>query len=170
MGGSPAVISNPRSREWLQSAHLRPSRRRARMPAVRRFRSFPEGNAKATGYWFPRSERGLATAIFDSAAKFSNVIGAPLVALAVVNFGWRGAFWCMAVLNFAYFLAFYLVYRDPSADRRLSAAEHEYILAGGGAVEGAAPSGAGAMLGYLLSTRKIWGLTIGGASPPSCGP
>jgi MFS transporter, ACS family, D-galactonate transporter len=125
--------------------------------------AFP-ANAKATGYWFPRSERGLATAIFDSAAKFSNVIGAPLVALAVVNFGWRGAFWCMAVLNFAYFLAFYLVYRDPSADRRLSAVEHEYIRAGGGAVEGAAPSGAGAMLGYLLSTRKIWGLTIGFAA------
>jgi MFS transporter, ACS family, D-galactonate transporter len=125
--------------------------------------AFP-ANAKATGYWFPRSERGLATAIFDSAAKFSNVIGAPLVALAVVNFGWRGAFWCMAVLNFAYFLAFYLIYRDPSADRRLSAVEHEYIRAGGGAVEGAAPSGAGAMLGYLLSTRKIWGLTIGFAA------
>jgi MFS transporter, ACS family, D-galactonate transporter len=125
--------------------------------------AFP-ANAKATGYWFPRSERGLATAIFDSAAKFSNVIGAPLVGLAVVNFGWRGAFWSMAVLNFAYFLLFFLVYRDPSADPRLSPAEHDYIRRGGGAVEGVAASGAGAMLGYLLSTRKIWGLTIGFAA------
>src|ERR1700736_4158499 len=57
--------------------------------------AFP-GHAKAMGYRFPRNERGLATAIFDSAAKFSNVIGAPLVALAVVHFGWRGAFWCIA--------------------------------------------------------------------------
>ena len=57
--------------------------------------AFP-ANAKATGYWFPRSERGLATAIFDSAAKFSNVIGAPLIGLTIVNFGWRGAFWSMA--------------------------------------------------------------------------
>jgi MFS transporter, ACS family, D-galactonate transporter len=125
--------------------------------------AFP-ANAKATGYWFPRNERGLATAIFDSAAKFANVIGAPLVALAVVHFGWRGAFWCMAVLNFSYFLAFYLFYRDPSADRRLSSAEHEYIRAGGGAAEGAAPAGTGTMLGYLLSTRKVWGLTIGFAA------
>jgi MFS family permease len=125
--------------------------------------AFP-ANAKATGYWFPRNERGLATAIFDSAAKFSNVIGAPLVALAVVNLGWRGAFWCMAVLNLAYFLAFYLFYRDPSADPRLSATEYDYIRAGGAAAEGAAPKGAGAMLGYLLSTRKIWGLTIGFAA------
>src|SRR5712675_2282586 len=99
--------------------------------------AFP-ANAKATGYWFPRNERALATAIFDAAAKFSNVIGAPLVALAVINLGWRGAFWCMAVLNVAYFLLFYLVYRDPSADRRLSATEHEYIRAGGAAAEGTA--------------------------------
>ncbi len=125
--------------------------------------AFP-ANAKATGYWFPRSERALATAIFDSAAKFSNVIGAPLIGLAVVIFGWRGAFWSMAVLNFVYFILFYLVYRDPSADRRLSAAEREYIQSGGGAREGPAATSAGAMLGYLLSTRKIWGLTIGFAA------
>jgi MFS transporter, ACS family, D-galactonate transporter len=125
--------------------------------------AFP-GNAKATGYWFPRTERGLATAIFDSAAKFANVIGAPLVALAVVHFGWRGAFWSMAVLNLLYFLAYCLWYRDPSADAKLSPAELDYIRAGGGAVEGAAPSGAGAMLGYLFTTRKVWGLTIGFAA------
>jgi MFS family permease len=125
--------------------------------------AFP-ANAKATGYWFPRNERGLATAIFDSAAKFSNVIGAPLVGLVVVNFGWRRAFWSMAVLNFTYFVLYYLFYRDPSADARLSPAEHDYIRAGGGAAEGAAPAGSGKMLGYLLSTRKVWGLTIGFAA------
>jgi ACS family D-galactonate transporter-like MFS transporter len=125
--------------------------------------AFP-ANAKATGYWFPRDERALATAIFDSAAKFSNVIGAPLIGLAVVNFGWRGAFWSMAVLNFAYFILFFLFYRDPSADHRLSATEYDHIRGGGGAVEGTAATGAGAMLGYLLSTRKIWGLTIGFAA------
>lgn len=40
---------------------------------------FP-ANAKAVGYWFPLAERATATAIFDAAAKFSNVIGVPLVA------------------------------------------------------------------------------------------
>jgi ACS family D-galactonate transporter-like MFS transporter len=125
--------------------------------------AFP-ANAKATGYWFPRNERSLATAIFDSAAKFSNVIGAPLVGLAVVNFGWRGAFWCMAILNFLYFVTYWLIYRDPRDDHRLQPAEYDYIRAGGGAVEGATTTGAGAMLVYLLSTQKIWGLTIGFAA------
>lgn len=125
--------------------------------------AFP-ANAKATGYWFPRNERGLATAIFDSAAKFSNVIGAPLVGLVVVTFGWRGGFWTMAALNFVYFVLYYAFYRDPSAARWLSVAEHDYIRAGGAAAEGAAPAGTGAMLGYLLSTRKVWGLTVGFAA------
>ena len=45
--------------------------------------SFP-ANAKATGHWFPRRERALATAIFDAAAKFANVIGIPLIAGVVL--------------------------------------------------------------------------------------
>ena len=122
--------------------------------------AFP-GNAKATGYWFPRTERALATAIFDAAAKFSNVIGAPLVALAVIYLGWRGAFWATAVLSFIYFIVFYVFYRDPSADTHLTEREREYIRAGGAAPEGVSPSGTGAMLGYLLTSRKVWGLTIG---------
>ena len=64
--------------------------------------AFP-ANSKATGYWFPRGERATATAIFDAAAKFSNVIGVPLVAFAVVNFGWRWGFGITAILSFAYF-------------------------------------------------------------------
>jgi ACS family D-galactonate transporter-like MFS transporter len=125
--------------------------------------SFP-GNAKATGYWFPRTERALATAIFDAAAKFANVIGAPLVAIAVITFGWRGAFWATAIFSFAYFIAFYLFYRDPSRDPHLSKQEHEYIRAGGATPEGGSSGGAGAMLGYVLSSRKVWGLTIGFAA------
>ena len=82
--------------------------------------AFP-ANSKATGYWFPRGERATATAIFDAAAKFSNVIGVPLVAVAVVTFGWRWGFGLTAILSFAYFLAYWFIYRDPSADPKLDA-------------------------------------------------
>jgi len=122
------------------------------------------GNSKATGYWFPRTERALATSIFDAAAKFSNVIGAPLVAVTILYFGWRGAFWVTALLSFVYFLAFTAFYRDPSADRHLTEQERTYIRAGGGAPEGASSGSATSMLGYLLLSRKVWGLTIGFAA------
>jgi sugar phosphate permease len=121
-------------------------------------------SSKATGYWFPRNERGLATAIFDAAAKFSNVIGVPLVAVTVVSFGWRWGFALTATLSFLYFIAFYVLYRDPSADRKLSKAEYDYIQRGGAAPEGPADAGAINMLGYLLTKSKVWGLTIGFAA------
>ena len=108
-------------------------------------------------YWFPRQERALATSIFDAAAKFSNVIGMPLVALAVVKFGWRWGFGITALLSFCYFIAFSIIYRDPSKHPRLSAEEREYIRAGGATPEGPARSGEVAMLGYLLRNRKVWG-------------
>ena len=120
--------------------------------------------AKATGYWFPRSERALATALFDAAAKFSNVIGVPLVAWVVVAFGWRWGFGVTAGLSFAYFVAYWALYRDPGADTRLSAAERQYIVDGGATPEGAAPAGAINMVGYVLTKAKVWGLTIGFAA------
>jgi ACS family D-galactonate transporter-like MFS transporter len=124
---------------------------------------FP-ASAKATGYWFPRGERAMATSIFDAAAKFANVIGVPLVALAVVQFGWRWGFAITGMLSLLYFLVFLIVYRDPSRHPRLSSVERNYIRAGGATPEGPAESGEVAMLGYLLRNRKVWGLTIGFAA------
>lgn len=121
-------------------------------------------SSKATGYWFPRKERALATAIFDAAAKFSNVIGVPLVAIVVVKMGWRWGFGVTAILSLAYFLAFYFIYRDPSQDTRLSDAERNYIVQGGATPEGPAAASAFNMLGYLLTKAKVWGLTIGFAA------
>jgi MFS transporter, ACS family, D-galactonate transporter len=125
--------------------------------------SFP-ASSKATGYWFPRHERGLATAIFDAAAKFSNVVGVPLIALAVVNLGWRWGFGITGLLSLLFFLAFVIVYRDPSKHPRLSLKERDYINAGGAASEGGPQSGEFALLGHLLRNRKVWGLSIGFAA------
>ncbi|MDR3452723.1 MAG: MFS transporter [Rhodoferax sp.] len=122
--------------------------------------SFP-ANSKATGYWFPRTERALSTALFDAAAKFSNVIGVPLIALAVVHLGWRWGFGIVAVLSFVYFIAFFLIYQDPSRHPKLSAEEHQYITANGATPEGELSANPAGMLGYLLKSRKIWGLSIG---------
>ncbi|WP_205676597.1 MFS transporter [Aquitalea aquatilis] len=121
-------------------------------------------SAKATGYWFPRRERAMATAVFDAAAKFSNVIGVPLVALTVVHLGWRWGFGLTALLSVAYFIAFTLIYRDPSQDSKLSAAEYRHIVEGGATAEGVGQSGSLAMLAYLLRQRKVWGLSIGFAA------
>ena len=122
--------------------------------------SFP-ANAKAVGLWFPRRERALATALFDAAAKFSNVIGVPAVALAITAYGWRWGFAITAVLSRAYGGVCGGRYRDPREDRHLGAAERALIRSGGAVPEGASELGGGALLAYLLGRRKVWGLTLG---------
>jgi MFS family permease len=119
------------------------------------------GNQKATGLWFPRKERSRSTAIFDSAAKFANVIGVPIVAFFIVRFGWRWGFGISALLSFAYFVAYWLMYRDPSQDKNLSRQEHDYILAGGATPEGLPPVGQAQALAYVLRNRKVWAHMVG---------
>jgi sugar phosphate permease len=126
--------------------------------------TFP-ANAKAIGYWFPRAERGLATSLFDAAAKFSNAIGVPFTAWLLVMFGWRGMFWTTAALSLIFFGLFYVFYRNPREDKRLTHAERTYILDGGAEPEessGERPRGAS--LAYLLRQPKIWGLSVGFAA------
>lgn len=128
--------------------------------------TFP-ANSKATGYWFPRQERSLATAIFDSSAKLSAAIGTLTIGLVVIHFGWRFAFTVTGVASFIFFLAFFFIYRDPDKEPRISAGEREYLVRNG-AVTHKAASEAGASLGYLLSRRKVLGLSMGFAAYNYC--
>ena len=125
--------------------------------------TFP-GNAKAIGIWFPRSERGLSTAIFDASAKFASAIGIPLVAVVVHYWGWRMSFVVTGVLSLLYFALFWFVYRDPAEDPLLSLAEREHIAAGGGEEEAAVDPRHAASLFFLLRRKKVWGLSLGMAA------
>lgn len=125
--------------------------------------AFP-GASKATGYWFPLRERGIASSIFDASAKFSSVIGTPIVAWAVTQWGWKGGFWLTGILSVIYAIAYWIWYRDPKESKSLSDAERTYIEEGGAQQVGEASGGVMKNLGYLLSQRKVWGLTIGFAA------
>jgi ACS family D-galactonate transporter-like MFS transporter len=125
--------------------------------------TFP-ANAKAVGYWFPVEERSLATAIFDSAAKFAPAIGIPALGLLLLRFGWRWSFAATGVISLFYFVLFCVFYRNPSEDKSLSAAERDFILRGGAQPEDRVKAARGAPLGYLLRQRKVWGLVLGFAS------
>lgn len=122
--------------------------------------AFP-GASKATGYWFPVRERGLSTSAFDAAAKFSSVIGVPLVAFVVTIYGWRGGFFVTGILSILYAIAFWIWYRDPRESKQVSKEEYNYIVEGGAQPENAVPTNSLANLGYMLRQRKVWGLTLG---------
>ena len=80
--------------------------------------TFP-ANAKAVGYWFPQQERSLATAMFDSAAKFAPGVGVPIIGVFLLHFGWRWSFAATGVISLFYFALFYAFYRNPSEDKAL---------------------------------------------------
>ena len=122
--------------------------------------TFP-ANAKAVGYWFPQQERSLATAMFDSAAKFAPGVGVPLIGIFLLHFGWRWSFAATGIVSLFYFALFYAFYRNPSEDKALTAAEREFIAKGGAQPEDQARAAKGAPLWYLLKQPKVWGLALG---------
>jgi len=123
--------------------------------------TFPS-NAKAVGLWFPAQERSLATAFFDSGAKFSSAIGVPAIGIALLLAGWRWSFALTGVISLAYLLYFWRVYKDPDDDPRLSEIERNYIEQAADNSEALKPvDEQRTSLGRLLTQRKVLGLAIG---------
>jgi MFS family permease len=125
--------------------------------------TFP-GNSKAVGYWFPDRERSLATAFFDSAAKLGPAIGVPFVGLLLLHFGWRWSFAATGATSLLYFVLFYVLYKNPSEDTKLSDTERQYIQTGGAQPEGPSKTDSSTSLAYLLRQRKVIGLVLGSAA------
>jgi ACS family D-galactonate transporter-like MFS transporter len=120
--------------------------------------TFP-ASAKAIGQWFPPHERSLPTALFDGAAKFSSVIGIPLVGFVLLRAGWRWGFATTGAISLLYFFYFWRVYRDPHEDAGLTEVERRYIARGDpGARHADEPASS---LWQLLGQRKVLGLALG---------
>lgn len=95
--------------------------------------SFP-GNARIVASWFPGSERGTASAIFNSAQYFSLVAFAPLMGWLVHEFGWRSVFWVMGGLGILMAVLFKRIIHSPVDHPSINKAEFDYIEAGGALV------------------------------------
>ncbi|WP_129727650.1 MFS transporter [Ectobacillus funiculus] len=124
---------------------------------------FPSA-AKAVSQWVPRNERGRAIATYDSQSKLSNAIGAPILALVVTEWGWRGGFLATAILSLVYAVVFWIWYREPHEDKRLTKEEYQYITEGGSQSSKEASGSTMKNMRYLLTKRKVWAVFIGFAS------
>jgi ACS family glucarate transporter-like MFS transporter len=127
--------------------------------------SFP-GNARIVAAWFPSSERGTASAIFNSAQYFSLVAFAPLMGWIVHEFGWRAVFYVMGALGVLAALAFVRVIHDPVRHPKINQAELQYIESGGGLVALDQSSGKSSefpwsKLQQLLTHRMLLGIYLG---------
>lgn len=122
--------------------------------------TFP-GCSKAIGNWFPRSERSLAVAVFDAAAKLGPAIGVPFMGIVLLHYGWRWSFATTGIISFVYFVAFFVFYRHPSDDNHLTAAERRFITDGGAHVGHFAAIGQKIPFTHMLRQKKVIGLLLG---------
>ena len=84
---------------------------------------------KAVSEWFPKSERGLATALFDSGSSIGGAI-APFLILAIyTRWGWRPAFVVPGLLGFVWLIAWRWLYHAPESHPFISPEERNMLLA-----------------------------------------
>ncbi|WP_280530622.1 MFS transporter [Paraburkholderia sacchari] len=98
--------------------------------------AFP-ANAKVVASWFPTSERGTASAIFNAAQYFAAVVFTPLMAWITHAFGWQTVYVVMGALGLLLALTWLMFMKTPADHPRVSRAELDYIEQGGGLVSGA---------------------------------
>jgi ACS family glucarate transporter-like MFS transporter len=117
--------------------------------------SFPTAG-KVVRQWFPASERGLATAIYNSGTFAGPALSAPLVAWLLLKEGWRMSFMFTGSLGFVWVLLWLRFFRVPSECSWLPEEERKYISAQSDSrAKGVAPKGA---LLRLMRRKTMWGL------------
>jgi MFS transporter, ACS family, glucarate transporter len=127
---------------------------------------FP-GNGRIVAAWFPTSERGRASAIFNSSQYFALPIFAPIFGWLIHIAGWRSCFWFMGALGCVLTIVWYTTIYGVKEHPLVSQAEVEIIERGGGLVNTDSATSAKkntltwATVKLLLSYRMLVGVYIG---------
>ncbi|MDB5735852.1 MAG: sugar (glucarate) transporter permease [Alphaproteobacteria bacterium] len=126
--------------------------------------SFP-ANARIVANWFPNSERGTASAIFNASQYFSLVAFAPLMGFLAQNYGWRSVFLAMGGIGLVGAAIFWAVVQSPSRHKGISKREYDYIEANGALVNLDRPAAAAqtirwGIIGQLLANRMLLGIYL----------
>ena len=100
---------------------------------------------RATATWFPAHLRGVAASIYQSGSATAAVIALPVVAFVAATWGWRTAFVVPGIVGLGWALAWWYVYRAPSA---------EYAPYDPASEEPRAP------WAQLLRRRELWGVVL----------
>lgn len=93
--------------------------------------AFP-ANSRLTVMWFPTHERGLATAIFQSAQYFALAVFTPLMTWTVHTWSWHYIFFWTGAVGVAIGFFWLKCIREPRHHKGVNQAELDYIQTGGG--------------------------------------
>jgi MFS transporter, ACS family, hexuronate transporter len=115
---------------------------------------------KAVSEWFPKRERALATAFFDSGSSIGGAI-APFVVLWIYfRWGWRPAFMIPGALGFLWLIVWRWLYYSPESHARIGASELALIVADKSESEATRNTGSLPRWRDLLKLPQAWGTII----------
>ncbi len=128
------------------------------------------GATKAVSEWFPKSERGLAVALFDSGSAVGAAIAPALVLWLHFSFGsWRPVFLITGVLGFGWVVLWSWLYHLPEDHPNISPKERAMILAAREEERRSETTAVSreqlvtASWQDLLRLRQTWGIILGRA-------
>ena len=82
---------------------------------------------KATAEYFPKKERSFATGIFNSGTTVGAILAPLTVPWIAKHWGWEAAFLIIGAIGFLWLFFWLVYYEKPEKQKRLSAAELNYI-------------------------------------------
>ncbi len=118
---------------------------------------------KTVAEWFPKKERALATGIFNSGSNIGAFIAPLTVPWIAVNIGWKWAFIITGAIGFVWVVLWFITYEIPARHKRLSKAEHQYILSDNKDVttEISDQTNGAVSVFKILSFRQTWAFVLG---------
>ncbi|WP_460152811.1 MFS transporter [Pseudomonas sp. S2_B07] len=109
--------------------------------------------------WFPRSERGTATGIYDSGARGGTLIALPLCTAIIGAWGWKASFIVTGLIGIIWVVVWKFAATEyPSQSKNVNKAEVEHILGG---AKDERISTVRVRWKALLKTRQIWAMALG---------
>jgi len=115
--------------------------------------NFP-ASIKTVAEWFPRSERALATGIFNAGTNVGAIVTPAVVPFVAVRFGWEWAFLGTGALGLAWLIVWLTMYDRADRHPRVSPAELAYIRADPAETPVHVP------WTTLLSHRQMWAFAV----------
>jgi len=116
---------------------------------------------KATAAYFPKKERAFATGIFNSGANIGAVLAPLTVPWIASKWGWGMAFILIGAIGFIWLIFWLIYYDNPAAQKRLSAAEFDYIHQDMEQITGAEEDKGDISWSQLLKFRQTWAFVVG---------
>ena len=129
--------------------------------------NFPSA-IKATAEYFPKKDRAFATSIFNSGSSIGALVAPLSIPLIAAKWGWEMAFLIIGALGFIWMGFWIFMYKKPSENRKVNAAELAYIEQDAAAdaefakkpLEGSSASEEKMSLGKVLRHKEAWAFIL----------